>query len=247
MYGLIGYPLGHSFSAKYFTEKFAKENIDDTYCLFPLTDICQIEEIVLSTNGLRGLNVTIPYKQDVIQYLNYISDDAAAIGAVNVIKILNGENDTKPVLEGYNTDWQGFYLSLLPLLKEDVHSALVLGTGGASKAVCFALEKLGITSVKVSRRAGNDLLTYGQIDKATMKENLLIVNTTPVGMYPETDCCPEIPYNLLTPSHICYDLVYNPFETVFINKSRAMGAVTKNGLEMLHLQADLSWKIWNAL
>ncbi len=245
MYGLVGYPLGHSFSEKYFTEKFSRENIDETYRLFPLSDIKDLEGLLNMHTNLNGINVTIPYKQSVLPYLDSLSDDASAIGAVNVVKIDRPNKREKPKLKGFNTDWEGFSRSLIPLLHDKIRGALVLGTGGASKAVIYALKRLGINTVCVSRQQKEDVITYDQVDDKVITENLLIVNTTPLGMYPNTDGSPDIPYGLLTSSHLCYDLVYNPLETKFMKQSKSMGAVVKNGLEMLYLQAELSWKIWN--
>ena len=246
MYGLIGYPLGHSFSAKYFNEKFEREGIDNCYKLFPLISIDNLKDLLESNPSLQGLNVTIPYKEKVIPFLNNISPDAQAIGAVNVIKINNDNDGRIPILSGFNTDWKGFSLSLIPLLNESVKSALVLGTGGASKAVCYALKQLGITHHLVSRSASTGEYTYKDLNEDIIKDNLLIVNTTPLGMSPKINTYPDIPYQFLTDRHICYDLVYNPEETEFMKKSARYGAKVKNGLEMLHRQAELSWEIWSA-
>lgn len=245
MFGLIGYPLGHSFSAKYFAEKFKRENLNEQYCLFPLNEIKELDNLLEENVGLQGLNVTIPYKETVMTYLDELSPDASAIGAVNVIKIFKSNNGEKPYLKGYNTDWEGFSLSLSPLLTGNERKALVLGTGGASKAITYALSKLGIMPTLVSRRMQEDTITYEKLDKSIIEDNLLIVNTTPLGMFPHTESYPLIPYEHLTSRHICYDLVYNPLETEFMKRCAAMGATTKNGLEMLHIQAELSWKIWN--
>lgn len=246
MYGLIGYPLGHSFSAQYFTEKFLREGLDECYKLFPIKDINSLSELVDCNKTLNGLNVTIPYKQAVIPFLDNISDDASEIGAVNVIRISRSESAEREFLSGYNTDWKGFIESLDSMLHPDVKKALILGSGGASKAVVYGLKKRGIRSLIVSRTKNNGDITYDDIDKTIMSEHLLIVNTTPLGMFPKTEACPDIPYHLLTSNHICYDLIYNPEQTEFMRKSAAMGAEVKNGLEMLHIQAELSWKIWNA-
>lgn len=246
MYGLIGYPLGHSFSAKYFNEKFEREEIDNSYRLFPLQTIDELGKLLESYPSLQGLNITIPYKEKVIPFLNDISPDTKAIGAVNVIKINNANQGGIPILSGYNTDWKGFSLSMIPLLNKYVKSALVLGTGGASKAVCYALEQLGITPHLVSRSPSSGEYTYKDLNGDIIKDNLLIVNTTPLGMSPNVDSCPVIPYHYLTDRHICYDLVYNPEETEFMKRSAQYGATVKNGLEMLHRQAELSWEIWNA-
>ncbi len=245
MYGLIGYPLGHSFSAQYFTEKFLREGLDECYKLFPIKDINSLSELVDGNKTLNGLNVTLPYKQAVIPFLDKISGDASEIGAVNVIRISRSENAAGTHLSGYNTDWKGFIESLEPMLHPDVKKALILGSGGASKAVAYGLKKRGIMPLVVSRSKNNGDMTYDDIDKTIMSEHLLIVNTTPLGMFPETETYPAIPYHLLTTDHICYDLVYNPEQTEFMRKSAVMGAEVKNGLEMLHIQAELSWKIWN--
>lgn len=245
MYGLIGYPLGHSFSAQYFTEKFLREGLDECYKLFPIKDINSLSELVDGNKTLNGLNVTIPYKQAVIPFLDKISGDASEIGAVNVIRISRSKSAAKTHLSGYNTDWKGFIESLEPMLHPHVKKALILGSGGASKAVVYGLKKRGIKPLIVSRSKNSGDMTYDDIDKTIMSEHLLIVNTTPLGMFPETEAYPDIPYNFLTPDHICYDLIYNPEQTEFMRKSAAMGAEVKNGLEMLHIQAELSWKIWN--
>ncbi len=246
MYGLIGYPLGHSFSKKYFTEKFKEENIDEIYNLFPIERIGEIDTLLDKYSELKGLNVTIPYKKDVISFLDDVSEDVKHIGAVNVICIVRDKNGNKIRLKGFNSDWIGFRDSLQPLLRPDVKSALVLGSGGASKAIVFALGRLGIKPTIVSRQHGENRLTYDEISKDIMMENLLIVNTTPLGMYPEIDRCPAIPYHYLTENHICYDLVYNPEITKFMKLSQQNGATVKNGLEMLYRQADEAWNIWNS-
>lgn len=245
MYGLIGYPLGHSFSAKYFAEKFLIEDIHETYKLFPIPRIDNLEGLIIENPDLRGLNVTIPYKKSVMDYLNSISEDAKAIGAVNVVKISRQEKDRMPYLSGYNTDWEGFSTSLRPLLRSNIKKALILGTGGASAAVAYALKRLGIEYAFVSRNAKDDAIPYRLLDKDIISEHLLIVNTTPLGMYPDISSCPDIPYEFLTSSHICYDLVYNPEITEFMRKASLKGATVKNGLEMLFRQAELSWEIWN--
>ena len=235
MYGLTGYPLCHSFSEKYFSEKFERENIGECYRLFPLTDLQSLDVLLTKNADLRGLNVTIPYKKDIIKYLDALSVDAERIGAVNVVKIHRNPDLEKPVLIGYNTDWKGFSLSLSPLLSGNEKSALVLGTGGASAAVIFALKELGIKPVMVSRHMREGVITYADINGKILSENLLIINTTPLGMFPDIDTAPPLPYHLLSSSHICYDLVYNPAETEFMKRCRQMGAIVKNGLEMLHI------------
>ncbi|MDE5789637.1 MAG: shikimate dehydrogenase [Muribaculaceae bacterium] len=241
-YGLIGYPLGHSFSQRYFTEKFRKEEIDAIYHPFPIENIGLFPSLLKEVNNLKGLNVTIPYKEKVMGFLDDISDAVKEIGAVNVIRIEERENEL--YLKGFNSDYIGFRDSLRPLLRPDVSKALILGTGGASKAVEYALRQLGIVSTKVSRKPKKGELSYNDLSEEIISEHLLIVNTTPLGMYPHTDTYPPIPYSFLTSRHICYDLVYNPETTEFMRKSSANGATVKNGLEMLHLQAEEAWKIW---
>ncbi len=248
IYGLIGYPLGHSFSKKYFTEKFEKENIKDAkYELFELANMQAFTTLVSNTKDLKGLNVTIPYKKAVIPYLNKLASSAQQVGAVNVISI-----DEKGILTGHNSDYYGFFQSLTHFLRtyNNVRSlagfrALVLGTGGASQAVQASLKGLGIDFKLVSRenKIGNCLL-YEQINEQIMREYVLIINTTPLGMHPAEDKCPLLPYHLLTPQHLLYDLVYNPEETLFLKKGKEAGAKTKGGLEMLYLQAEKAWEIW---
>lgn len=244
MYGLIGYPLGHSYSANFFNQKFECEKIEETYKLFPLSHISEFKSLLKKNPSLKGLNVTIPYKETIIPYLDSLSDEAAEIGAVNVIKFMTDECG-KIVLKGYNSDTIGFKESLKPLLRKDIKKGLVLGTGGASKAVCHALKELGIDVSKVSRKGSDEILRYEDLTPEVIENHLLIVNTTPVGMYPKVNEFPALPYESLTPSHICYDLIYNPQETAFMKKSKEYGATVKNGLEMLHLQALKSWEIWN--
>jgi len=245
LFGLIGYPLSHSFSAQYFAKKFASENIQHAdYRLFPLKQISEIYSLIKNQPDLHGFNVTIPYKVAILPHLDYITKEAAAVGAVNCVKIERGESGVK--LTAYNTDIYGFRESLVPVLKPHHKKALVLGTGGASKAVCYTLEKLGITYTQVSRTGHNsNILNYYQLDETILSENLLIVNTTPVGMYPDTGKFPDIPYQFLGSKHLLYDLVYNPAETGFMLKGREAGATVMNGLQMLKLQAEKSWDIWN--
>lgn len=246
IYGLIGFPLVHSFSRNYFNRKFEAEGIDAEYVNFEIDDIGHLMEIFSECPQLAGLNVTIPYKEQVLPYLDEIDGDAAQIGAVNVIKIIrSGDGDFK--LKGYNSDVVGFCDSLRPLLNPTVHSmALILGTGGAAKAVAHGLRSLGIESHFVSRRKSASTFTYEELTRATIAEYTVIVNTTPLGMYPHMDECPDIPYRALSKHHICYDLIYNPAETLFLKNAREQGAVTKNGLEMLLLQAFKSYEIWNS-
>ena len=243
-YGLIGYPLGHSFSQKYFTEKFDRECVDARYDLFPLESINELPGLIHDTEGLAGFNVTIPYKQDVIQFLDEMDDQAREIGAVNVVKITRQVNGAYR-LKGFNSDAYGFTESIRPMLGPSHKRALVLGSGGASKAVIFSLRRLGVEPVGVSRRPSAGMLTYAAIDKEILMNYTVIVNASPVGMSPIIDACPDIPYEFLTPRHVCFDLVYNPEETLFLQKASAAGAAVKNGLEMLHLQAEGAWKYWN--
>ena len=239
-YGLLGHPLGHSFSRAFFNDKFAREGIDAEYLNFDLSDISELPQLLAEHPNLCGLNVTIPYKQAVIPYLDELSDEARAIGAVNVIKIEG------PYLKGFNSDVIGFTESIRPLLEPHHKKALVLGTGGASKAVCAGLDKLGIEWRYVSRSgAGERLFTYSDLTPEIIAEYTVIVNCTPLGMYPRIDSCPEIPYRALSPRHLLFDLVYNPEITLFMRNGRRQGAKVKNGLEMLHLQALASWEFWN--
>lgn len=245
-YGLIGYPLKHSFSAKFFTEKFRRENIDAEYLNFEIEDIQEIRHTILFNQHLKGLNVTIPYKEQVISFLNEISPEAQKIGAVNVIKVERKPEDMYYYrLSGYNTDYIGFKQSLLPLLESTSHKkALILGTGGASKAVAQVLTDMQIVWKYVSRTHGDNRFTYKELSSSIIAEHTLIINASPVGTFPETNYCPDIPYELLTSRHLLYDLIYNPEETLFLQKGRAWGATSKNGREMLELQALAAWEIW---
>ena len=242
MYGLIGNPIKHSFSADFFNSKFKREGIDEEYRLFQLEKIDDLKELLTEHKDLKGLNVTIPYKQQVIPYLDGLSDEAREIGAVNVIKISEGGHR----LEGFNSDAVGFRDSIKPLLRPHMRKALILGTGGASRAVEYVLRKEGLEVMKVSRKGKDGLLSYSDMTQEVMSEFHIIVNTTPLGMWPKTDTCPDIPYSLLTPGHLCFYLVYNPETTLFMQKASEMGATVKNGLEMLHGQAIAAWKIWNS-
>ena len=244
-YGLIGYPLGHSFSRKFFTEKFAKEGIDAQYLNFEIPSIEEFPEIIKNNPTLRGLNVTIPYKQQVMQYLDDISEEAKAIGAVNVVKCQLSTVNCQLHLTGYNSDVIGFVNSIKPLLKPHHKKALILGTGGASKAIRYGLEKkLGMKTLFVSRSAREGMITYEEVTAEVLKEYEVIVNCSPVGMYPHVDECPALPYEAMNENNLLYDLVYNPLETLFMKKGAAQGATVKNGLEMLHLQAIASWEFW---
>lgn len=243
-YGLIGYPLGHSFSIGYFNEKFQNECIDATYENFEIPSIENLTEILDSNPELKGLNVTIPYKEKVISYLDSISPEARAIGAVNVIKVTHKGNKTE--LKGYNSDVIGFTQSIEPLLERYHRKALVLGTGGASKAIIFSLKSLGIETLTVSRYERHGCVRYEDITPEMIKEYNVIVNCTPCGMYPQTDDCPNLPYEAMDSHTLLYDLIYNPDETLFLKKGKAQGATVKNGLEMLLLQAFASWNFWNS-
>lgn len=238
IFGLIGYPLAHSFSKKYFTNKFEKEQITNAnYQLFPIKTINELPSILNKHPNLKGLNVTIPYKETVIPLLHEI-DASAAFGAVNTIKI----EDRK--LVGYNTDVFGFEQAIAPF-SAHISKALVLGTGGASKAVCHVLKQKSITSQLVSRTPGKDKITYHELTANIIKNYQLIVNTTPLGTFPNENTFPDIPYHYLNGQHVLIDLVYNPPITTFLRKGAEQGCLIKNGLEMLQLQAEKSWEIWN--
>ena len=239
-YGLIGFPLGHSFSRGFFTEKFAREGIDAEYVNFEIPDASMLLDVIRDNPELRGLNVTLPHKQAVIPLLDELSDEAKEIGAVNVIRVRDGK------LKGFNSDIIGFTESIKPLLQPWHKKALVLGTGGASKAICVGLKRLGIEWTYVSRTPREGMLTYSDLTAEVMQQYMVIVNCSPVGMFPKTGEAPNIPYELLTPKHLLYDLVYNPEETLFMQKGRAQDTIVKNGLEMLHLQAIASWEFWHS-
>lgn len=243
LYGLIGFPLGHSFSRNFFNTKFSDENINAEYVNFELPTISLFRDTINANPNLCGLNVTIPYKRQVMPLLDSIDSAAAAIGAVNVIRFIRTDSGVE--LRGYNSDVVGFTESIRPMLHADCRKALVLGTGGASMAVVHGLRSLGIEPLYVSRTPEKGQLSYSDINAEIMNDHLVIVNTTPLGMHPKVDTCPDLPYHLLTPRHICFDLVYNPTETLFMKNAAAHGAQVKNGLEMLHLQALEAWKIWN--
>lgn len=242
MYGLIGKPIKHSFSADFFNEKFKREGIYNEYRLFPLEKIEDFPKLLEEHRDLQGLNVTIPYKQKVMAYLGSVSEEAREIGAVNVIKISDGGRH----LEGHNSDAVGFRDSICPLLLPHMKKALVLGTGGASKAVIYVLEKAGLDTIKVSRERRGDTISYSDLTKEIIGQCHVIVNTTPLGMWPDTDSCPDIPYEFLTPAHLCFDLVYNPETTQFMRRAAEYGAMVRNGLDMLHGQAIEAWRIWNS-
>ena len=282
LYGLVGYPLGHSFSRAFFSKKFAEEGIDAEYLNFELPSADMLLQVIAEHPNLRGLNVTLPHKQAVIPFLDELSDEARAIGAVNVIRItrpdstafstdkpsstqrpviqnhtdrpVHNELTNRPILKGFNSDIIGFMDSIRPLLQPHHKRALVLGTGGASKAICHGLERLGLEWRYVSRHRSATVLgdsvavesfTYSDITPALLADYTVIVNCTPLGMYPKVDAAPTIPYAALSPRHLLYDLVYNPEVTQFMREGRRFGATVKSGLEMLHRQAVASWKFWN--
>lgn len=242
-YGLIGYPLGHSFSAAFFNEKFCREGIDAQYTNHAVPDPAQLSQVLSADNDAKGFNVTIPYKTEIIPLLDTIDPIAEEIGAVNTIKACR-RPDGATTLSGFNTDAPAFARTLAPLLPPEPLKALVLGTGGASKAVCYALKALGIPYAMVSRTPHDGQLGYGSLTPPDIASRLLIVNTTPLGMHPHVDQAPDIPYEAITPRHICYDLIYNPTQTEFMRRASLRGATVKNGLDMLHLQALLAWEIW---
>ncbi|HBI01065.1 MAG TPA: shikimate dehydrogenase [Flavobacterium sp.] len=240
-FGLIGKNISYSFSKKYFSDKFEKEElVGYSYENFDLQAISQFPKLIRENPNLKGLNVTIPYKEKIIPYLDKLNGKATKIGAVNCIKITK-----KGKLKGYNTDYYGFKKSLEPLLKPHHQKALILGTGGASKAVAFALEELGILYTFVSRSKKENALDYKYINATTFDNFQIIINCTPLGTHPNIDECPPIPYEFFTGEHIAFDLIYNPEETEFLKRAKAKNSVTKNGYEMLVLQAEKGWKIWN--
>lgn len=245
-FGLIGNPLSHSFSKKYFTNKFKKESIlDANYELFPIKEIDEIKLLLQEQKDLLGLNVTIPYKQAVIPYLDELDPTAKAVGAVNTIKISTLEN-VQVQLKGYNTDVIGFRQSLKPFLAKEHERALIFGSGGASKAVSYVLDQLNIPHFIVSRNpTGVKAISYSELDEASVSRFQLLINCTPLGMSPNLDQMPPIPMDAVGKKHLAYDLVYNPLETKFLAMAKAKGALTVNGLSMLQLQAEAAWKIWN--
>lgn len=239
VFGLIGYPLSHSFSKGYFSQKFKNEKItDSSYEVFPLENIEDFVGLCKQNYSIAGLNVTIPYKEKIIPFLDGLNDEAKIIGAVNTIKFIDGKKI------GYNTDCYGFENSIKPFLKPYHTDALILGSGGAAKAIEYVLNKKHINFKYVSRKKNNLNLSYSDLNKSIIQESTVIINCSPVGMYPSVDKAPEIPYDGITDRHLLYDLVYNPAETLFLRKGKEKGAQTKNGLEMLYLQAEKSWQIW---
>jgi shikimate dehydrogenase len=240
LFGLIGYPLSHSFSKKYFTEKFEKENlIDCRYENFSIESIENLSDILKQNPDLQGLNVTIPYKEQVIPFLQEATDFVKKAGACNCIKIREGK------LYGFNTDVIGIEKSIKGFINPDCKKALILGTGGAAKAVAFVLEKLGFTYQFVSRKASKNVYGYSELTDSIIASNFVIINTTPLGMYPAVNAAPSINYNAITNNHFLFDLIYNPKKTMFLEQGEKRGAATKNGYEMLLLQAEESWKIWS--
>lgn len=240
-YGLLGKNINYSFSKAYFTEKFERENLQHSYENFDIPSIELFPKIISEISGLKGLSVTIPYKETVIGFLDELDGDAKKIGAVNTIKVSGNKK-----LKGYNTDHFGFQKSLERLLPLHKKTALILGTGGASKAVAFALKNLGFDFKFVSRKKNQETLLYSELSKSVFEDYLLIINCTPLGTFPNIADCPNIPYHYLTQNHLLYDLIYNPAETTFLEHGRKQGAQTINGLEMLQIQAEKAWEIWNS-
>ncbi|GGW66291.1 shikimate dehydrogenase [Winogradskyella epiphytica] len=240
-FGLVGRNISYSFSRRYFTNKFQNESLPYAYVNFDIQSINDLKEIVNSTPNLKGLNVTIPYKEEVIPLLNKLNKKAKKIGAVNTIKITKNKK-----LKGYNTDYFGFKNSLKPYLKSHHTRALILGTGGASKAIAYGLQRLGIGFDFVSRSNKKDIkFLYSELTEAIISEYTIIINCTPIGTFPNVDACPDLPYNAITKDHILFDLIYNPEQTKFLKNGHQKGAITINGEEMLRLQAEKAWKIWN--
>lgn len=244
IFGLIGFPLGHSFSKKYFSEKFLREHIKDcSYENLPLPRIDLINDLISNNPDLCGLNITIPYKSAIMKYLDYIDKQALEVGAVNVLKILKKNNKTR--IHGFNTDVDGFRDSVLPFLGKNTNNALVLGTGGSAKAVNYVLRNLGMKVTSVSRTKGNSELTYSDLTCETLANIHLIVNTTPLGMYPDIESKPDLNYECLNKGQILFDLVYNPELTTFLKLGKKRGCVIIGGTNMLYAQAEKAWKIWN--
>lgn len=241
-YGLIGKNIEYSFSRNYFNKKFTDANDSKSiYVNFDLENISQFTEILSNHSNIKGLNVTIPYKQSIIPYLDSLSKKAKKIGAVNTIRVTKNGN-----LKGYNTDWYGFYHSLKPILNNKIHKkALILGTGGAGKAIEYTLKKLNISYLFVSRQVQEGAISYTDITAELMQEYTILINTTPLGTFPNTEQYPSIPYQYISKNHIAFDLIYNPKQTAFLRQAEQQGAITKNGYEMLVLQAEKAWKLWN--
>ena len=240
-FGLIGKNIGYSFSKKYFSEKFEQDNLPHTYENFDIPSIEFFPNILSETQNLKGLSVTIPYKQEIIPFLDNLSEEAKRIGAVNTIKITEDKKTT-----GYNTDHFGFQKALEAYLPLQQKTALILGTGGASKAVAYALDNLDFKYKFVSRKTGVNSLVYSELSQEIVENHLLVINCTPLGTFPNITNCPPIPYQFLTESHLLFDLIYNPSETEFLKRAKLQGAKTSNGLRMLELQAEKAWEIWNS-
>lgn len=239
-FGLIGKNIDYSFSKNFFSKKFEKENLPHSYENFDIVQITDFPEILEQNPRLKGFNVTIPYKEQIIPYLDSVEKTAAEIGAVNTVKIYNDGR-----LQGFNTDYFGFSKGLEEFLPLNNKKALILGTGGASKAVDYALQQLGFTTTFVSRKSKNHTLAYNQLNQVAMEENCLIVNCTPLGTFPNTERFPPLPYHFITPHHLLFDLIYNPAVTLFMQKGHQQGAQVTNGLRMLEMQAEKAWEIWN--
>jgi shikimate dehydrogenase len=250
LFGIIGYPLAHSFSQKYFTEKFEKLGLKDhRYAIFPIENISAFPEVIKKNPDLCGLSVTVPHKEAIIPFLSELDESASAPGAVNCIKVVQRTRHQVPRLTGYNTDTFGFRQAIKPFWEPKHERALILGTGGSSKAVAHVLKELGVNFYFVTRekaeKKGDNIFTYTDLDKNILNAFKFIINCTPAGMSPMQDTFPAIPYEHLTPDHFCFDLVYNPLETLFLKKAKEKGALTQNGLTMLHQQAEKAWEIWN--
>jgi len=244
LYGLIGYPLEHSFSPGYFKQKFAALGLNDAdYRLFPLENIADFPAFMKRHPGLEGVNITIPHKEAIMAYLDEVDLAAREIGAVNTVQI--NQKSEKTYLKGYNTDYIGFRKSIEKELQPKHRMALVLGTGGSSKAVVYALKQLNVPCQLVSRSVKAGELSYQDLDAACLRDYQIIVNTTPLGMFPHINQAPDIPYHLLNDSHLLFDLIYNPEETRFLQKGKEQGAAVMNGQEMLEMQADAAWRVWN--
>lgn len=241
-YGLIGYPLGHSFSKGYFTRFFEEERIDAEYKNFEIPSIDKLTEVLHHETALHGFNVTIPYKQQVMTFIDEVDPAATAIGAVNVVKVMHHDGQLR--LKGYNTDVIGFADSIRPQLKPHHTHALILGTGGASKAVDYALRQMGITTQFVSRTPSADILTYDALTSEVLAQYTVIINTTPLGMHPKVDACPPLDYTQISSRHLLFDVVYNPAKTLFLQRGEQAGATICNGMEMLIGQAKAAWRIW---
>jgi shikimate dehydrogenase len=240
-YGLIGYPLTHSLSQQYFKQKFIDQGIEDcVYERFSIPSIGDLHDILKTHPDLCGFNITIPYKKEVLAFLTERSKAVEEVGACNCVKIIDGN------LIGYNTDVIGFENSLIPFLKPAHNKALVLGTGGAALAIVYVLQKLGIDFSYVARTATSEQFAYNDLDASVMASHTLIINTTPLGMFPNIEACPAIPYDLLTPEHHLFDLTYNPAASTFLTKGQQMGATIQNGQQMFVEQAEQSWRIWNS-